>query len=85
MRPGSSTSGLSVNNLIDSNLIYQTGDGFECTRGTANTHLPQQRDVRAPGQARRAVLSRHRMRRNGSRSVSTSSTRRSRAIRMDCS
>ncbi len=34
---GSSTSGLSVNNLIDSNLIYQTGDGFECTRGTANT------------------------------------------------
>ena len=34
---GSSTAGLSVNNLIDSNLVYQTGDGFECTRGTANT------------------------------------------------
>jgi 3-dehydroshikimate dehydratase len=34
---GSSTSGLSVNNVIEFNTIYDTGDGMECTRGTANT------------------------------------------------
>jgi len=34
---GSSTSGLSVNNVIEYNTLYDTGDGMECTRGTANT------------------------------------------------
>ena len=34
---GSPTSGLSVNNVIEFNTIYDTGDGMECTRGTANT------------------------------------------------
>lgn len=34
---GSSTLGLSVNNVIEFNTIYDTGDGMECTRGTANT------------------------------------------------
>ena len=34
---GSPTSGLSVNNVIEFNTIYDTGDGMECTRGTANS------------------------------------------------
>ena len=34
---GGSTVGLSTNNLIEWNVIYDTGDGGECTRGTSNT------------------------------------------------
>jgi 3-dehydroshikimate dehydratase len=34
---GSATSGLSIFNLIEYNLIYETGDGLECTRGTSFT------------------------------------------------
>jgi 3-dehydroshikimate dehydratase len=34
---GSSTAGLSINNLVEMNTVYDTGDGFECTRGTTNT------------------------------------------------
>lgn len=34
---GGSTTGLSTNNLIEWNVIYDTGDGGECTRGTSNT------------------------------------------------
>lgn len=33
---GSSTSGLSTNNLVEYNTIYDTGDGGECTRGSSN-------------------------------------------------
>jgi 3-dehydroshikimate dehydratase len=31
---GGSTTGLSTRNLIEHNLVYETGDGLECTRGT---------------------------------------------------
>src|SRR5438105_5465285 len=34
---GSATSGLSIYNLIEYNLVYETGDGLECTRGTSYT------------------------------------------------
>ena len=34
---GGSTSGLSTRNLIEFNIIYETGDGMECTRGTTFT------------------------------------------------
>ena len=34
---GGATTGLSTNNLIEYNVIYDTGDGGECTRGTSNT------------------------------------------------
>jgi len=34
---GGSTTGLSTDNLIEWNVIYDTGDGGECTRGTSNT------------------------------------------------
>jgi 3-dehydroshikimate dehydratase len=33
---GSSTTGLSINNIVEYNDIYDTGDGGECTRGSAN-------------------------------------------------
>ena len=34
---GSATTGLSIFNLVEYNLIYETGDGLECTRGTSYT------------------------------------------------
>jgi len=34
---GGATTGLSTGNLIEWNVIYDTGDGGECTRGTSNT------------------------------------------------
>jgi 3-dehydroshikimate dehydratase len=34
---GGSTIGLSTDNLVEWNVIYDTGDGGECTRGTSNT------------------------------------------------
>jgi 3-dehydroshikimate dehydratase len=34
---GSSTQGLSVNNVIEYNTVTDTGDGMECTRGTSNS------------------------------------------------
>ena len=34
---GGATTGKSINNLIEYNVIYNTGDGMECTRGTSNT------------------------------------------------
>jgi 3-dehydroshikimate dehydratase len=32
---GGSTTGLSTRNLIEYNIVYETGDGMECTRGTS--------------------------------------------------
>lgn len=34
---GSSTTDLSIYNLVEFNVIYDTGDGAECTRGTSNS------------------------------------------------
>jgi len=34
---GNATSGLSTRNLVEYNVIYDTGDGGECTRGTSDT------------------------------------------------
>jgi hypothetical protein len=34
---GGSTSGLGTNNFVEHNVIFDTGDGSECRRGTSNT------------------------------------------------
>jgi hypothetical protein len=34
---GGATTGLSTRNTVEFNVIYDTGDGFECTRGTTNS------------------------------------------------
>jgi len=34
---GGATTGLSARNTVEYNVIYDTGDGFECTRGTTNS------------------------------------------------
>src|SRR5207244_5221008 len=42
---GGSTTGLSTRNLIEYNLVYETGDGMECTRGTSFSTRSEERRV----------------------------------------